>query len=248
MKPNEFIPFMAISTLSLCLSCCGAPQHGRAISSGLASASQESAFAATSQSPLEVSLTTDKDVYSSGAQGISEVTNDASFTIFLPGCSAFQRQQYDGTKWVDVTPEHLCIVEGTAIAIPSRGRARFSFLAKNPGIFRLNYQIAWGCLQGMPLSQASCSSHAFVHTPVFAVSFASGEVPLYTPQHVPECQHLGSKSEGWYWADTKARIAFASCAALGESRCKFVGTRSEGWYSDAGLIAWDNCHLMQTTK
>ncbi len=64
------------------------------------------------------------------------------------------------------------------------------------------------------------------------------------PSHRPVCDAIGSRSEGWYWADTGERIRFESCAGLDEPQCGAIGSRSEGWYSNGepALIAWDNCH------
>lgn len=64
----------------------------------------------------------------------------------------------------------------------------------------------------------------------------------------PVCDAVGSRSEGWYRADTHELICWANCAGL-EATCGAIGSRSEGWYTDAGhgciggggLIGWDNC-------
>ncbi len=62
--------------------------------------------------------------------------------------------------------------------------------------------------------------------------------------HRPECRAVGTRSEGWYWADTGQLIKYDQCADAGEPHCGAVGSRSEGWYADGyGLIVWDNCHL-----
>jgi hypothetical protein len=61
--------------------------------------------------------------------------------------------------------------------------------------------------------------------------------------HRPYCGAIGSRSEGWYWGDTRELIAYAACADLGEPECRAIGSRSEGWYtSDGGRITWDFCH------
>jgi hypothetical protein len=76
----------------------------------------------------------------------------------------------------------------------------------------------------------------------FSISRYSYEMP--DRDHRPVCSAIGSRSEGWYWADTGQLIRFENCARLDEPQCGAIGSRSEGWYSngDPALIAWDSCH------
>ena len=62
----------------------------------------------------------------------------------------------------------------------------------------------------------------------------------------PECEAIGTKSEGWYDSCTGKLIKWDNCDGC-FAVCKAVGTRSEGWYSscDGELITWDNCREVQ---
>jgi hypothetical protein len=68
------------------------------------------------------------------------------------------------------------------------------------------------------------------------------EEPPPAELHKPVCDAIGSRSEGWYWADTEQLIKYERCAEMSEPECGAIGSRSEGWYSDNGLITWDSCH------
>ncbi len=60
-------------------------------------------------------------------------------------------------------------------------------------------------------------------------------------KHVPECVNVGTRSEGWGWADG-AFIGWENCKGA-TAVCKNAGTNKEGFYSsaDGRLIALDGC-------
>jgi hypothetical protein len=79
----------------------------------------------------------------------------------------------------------------------------------------------------------------------------------WTRLHIPVCLFKGTRSEGWYWADSVAQnrnesnIVYAQCADAAAPQCEAIGSKSEGWYADNWrpnepsvsdrLIAWDIC-------
>jgi hypothetical protein len=65
---------------------------------------------------------------------------------------------------------------------------------------------------------------------------------ILSPDRHPFCGAVGSRSEGWYWADNNELIAYANCRDRSDAACRLIGSRSEGWYSDDDLITWHNCH------
>ncbi len=79
------------------------------------------------------------------------------------------------------------------------------------------------------------------------------EIPAssdYPPaERRPYCGAVGTRGEGWYWADTGELIKYAACADSPEPVCGAICSRSEGWYTDVdegfdGLIVWDFCRFV----
>ncbi len=68
------------------------------------------------------------------------------------------------------------------------------------------------------------------------------ECTTTTKPCVPECRHIGSKSEGWYNSCNDNRYKWEQCSQCkGQPMCDKIGTKSEGWYCDGNLIAWELC-------
>ncbi len=65
--------------------------------------------------------------------------------------------------------------------------------------------------------------------------------------HFPQCRAIGSRAEGWHWADTSVRIASAQCGGA-VVQCGAFGTRSEGWYTGGKLVASDTCATATTAR
>ncbi|MBN2493805.1 MAG: proprotein convertase P-domain-containing protein [Deltaproteobacteria bacterium] len=86
------------------------------------------------------------------------------------------------------------------------------------------------------LTDYSVQRYGFLLT---GYSYELGDLPS---DHRPFCGRIGTRSEGWYWADTDELIAWARCASMGEPVCSAIGSRSEGWFADGQLIVWDACH------
>ena len=114
-----------------------------------------------------------------------------------------------------------------------------------PGVCKQNPQIC--TMEFMPVCGCDGVTYPSKCTAASAgTDYATlGECEKPEPtDHRPVCRATGSRSEGWYWADTGALIKWASCAQSTEPKCAAIGSRSEGWYADSGLITWDNCRAV----
>ncbi|MBK8169588.1 MAG: hypothetical protein IPK60_04505 [Sandaracinaceae bacterium] len=52
------------------------------------------------------------------------------------------------------------------------------------------------------------------------------------PAHRPECQNIGTRSEGWYWVDTGDLICWTSCASSTPVCETRTGAGGTGWFTD----------------
>lgn len=97
---------------------------------------------------------TDHDRYQTGVVGTSTLRNElASTTLYLGGCGHFDYEKLVGSEWVSQGPDFLCVWEGFAQPVAPGQVVTDSFVARDPGVWRLRYAVGLGCSASAPLSQ-----------------------------------------------------------------------------------------------
>jgi hypothetical protein len=105
----------------------------------------------------------------------------------------------------------------------------------------------FGCSPPNPaVDNRVCGCNGFTlvdrcHAYMLGASIAH-EGPCETDECRPECDAIGSRSEGWYDGCTEQRIDWDFCADC-TSECRLLGPSGEGWYSscDDSLIITADC-------
>ncbi len=146
---------------------------------------------------------TDDTVYQSGEVGEASFFNSfRKLTLWLGGCNAFVQQQLDAGAWLDRGGEIDCFWEGFAQPVAPRSERVDSFTARDPGVWRLAYDVGIGCRADQPLSAEYCDRITRITSNRFEVVATSDEETLcldsggawdplscghYTCGNFPEC-------------------------------------------------------------
>lgn len=116
-----------------------------------------------------VSITFDRASYPLSQQARGTVHNGTTTSVFLPGCSLFNREQQQSGAWVDRGPDRLCGSEGIAVELkPGASHGQGVYLHQ-PGKWRLTLRYGRGCLSGKPLSSAKCAGFGKAVSPAATV-------------------------------------------------------------------------------
>ena len=100
---------------------------------------------------------TDRDRYEVGDTGVVTFHNQLRTTLYLGGCNHFDYEKRVGDAWVSQGPDLACFWEGLAQPVVSGETVEDSIRARDPGTWRLRYDVGAGCSAGAPLSEAACS-------------------------------------------------------------------------------------------
>jgi hypothetical protein len=127
---------------------------------------------------------TDGVEYQVGEEGLTTLHNDhtrrqcrsrrgfpkrCNEPIYLPGCETFSYERMDGEQWVNMGPDVVCVWEGIVRPLAAGTALASPFVATEEGVWRLRYSIGLDCTEGVPMSEADCSSMKSVYTPAFSV-------------------------------------------------------------------------------
>ncbi|MFH1256653.1 MAG: hypothetical protein V1494_05165 [Candidatus Diapherotrites archaeon] len=127
-----------------------------------------------------VSVLTDKNEYSVGEKITVFIANDSNEGIFLPGCNEYTiGRQTDcltesdciGNDWEPVNQKE-CIWEGYALKIAGGETKTFEeTVGESWGLGGLKVRVDYsvGCVEGEPLSQASCADSNAVYSDEFSI-------------------------------------------------------------------------------
>ena len=146
---------------------------------------------------------TDSAQYAADAQGTAVLHNDTAADVFLPGCGDYYYDQLVDSVWTDWGPNVVCDWEG--YIRPLRAGDSFEsaigpFTSLEPGTWRVRFTVGHGCLEGVPMSEAACTSEEEVSTPPFEITAE------------PEC---GDPAVMALYGTCMASTDADACAALG---------------------------------
>lgn len=134
----------------------------------------------------EVSATTDADTFLPGETVPAYLRNDTNDTVYLPGCADYTVERFDGTTWLgsnldavecDTEGAARPVQEGTIYDIAHPGGAGLVYPPHTDlggptppvGMWRICFDVNYGCLPDRPISQAECTRHQKVCTASFTV-------------------------------------------------------------------------------
>jgi hypothetical protein len=115
-------------------------------------------------------VTLDKDSYTAGDKGTATLDNKGPVTAYLPGCSQFSYEKQVAGQWTDQGPAVVCVWEGNVVPVAAGSSHESAFTAKEAGIWRLRYLVAFGCTEGKPMSEADCKTQITIYSPQFLVA------------------------------------------------------------------------------
>lgn len=148
---------------------------------------------------------TDADLYEPGESGTATFLNlSRKATLWLGGCTTFVQEEWVGGEWVDRGGEFVCFWEGFARPVAPEESVVEPFVARDPGRWRLTYDVGFDCDPGAPLSQPNCRSLQRISSAPFEVADLGEEAlcqnsggtwdPLscgdYTCGAFPECDAI----------------------------------------------------------
>ena len=99
---------------------------------------------------------TDRDVYATGEPGTSTFTNQVAIPLYLGGCGHFDYEKRVGDAWVPQSPDVVCVWQGLAQPVPPGSAVTDDLRAREPGIWRLRYEVGAGCDSAAPLDAEHC--------------------------------------------------------------------------------------------
>ena len=147
----------------------------------------------------------DSRLYTEGDVGIAELENPfQSLTLWLGGCTAFVQEEWVEGEWVGRGGEFDCFWEGFAQPVAPKETREDKFVARDPGKWRLAYDVGFGCSADAPLSTDACRRVMRVPSRPFEVVAIDDEAlctgtggtwdPLscghYPCGFVPECEAI----------------------------------------------------------
>lgn len=113
---------------------------------------------------------TDEALYTAGEAGVATFYNPIQDPVFLPGCAPFVFEHSLDGAWNETGPPFHCVWEGTAVVVAWRESIETPFDAPaDSGVYRLRYDVGRNCKPDVPLSEAECEFHGFVHSEPFEV-------------------------------------------------------------------------------
>lgn len=100
---------------------------------------------------------TDQGLYASGDPGEATFENLLKhMPVWLGGCTAFVQERKAGGSWINEGGEFVCFFEGFASPVAPRSTQTDPFTARDPGTWRLAYDVGFGCQPDQPLSSEHC--------------------------------------------------------------------------------------------
>lgn len=117
----------------------------------------------------KVVVTVGKTEYQKGETVRISVKNNLAETVFLGGCNQFDLARKENNEWVMEQPLKMCVWEGNAVKIYSKGIAEYAFNASKLGTFRINVGYSQGCEDKKPVSQANCKADNIAYSAEFTV-------------------------------------------------------------------------------
>ncbi len=119
---------------------------------------------------------TDRDLYASCDVGTTEFWNTLGRkVVWLGGCNTFVQERWDGVQWVNQDGDIACFWEGFAQPVPAKESRSTSFTARDPGTWRLAYEVGFNCQADQPLRDQFCSHVTQVVTDEFKVLAADDD-------------------------------------------------------------------------
>lgn len=164
---------------------------------------------------------TDRDRYTVGESGVATFRNEAPTTVFLRGCDHFDYEMRVGAEWVSQGPDAVCVWEGFADPVPPGGSATDPITAREPGTWRLRYEVGIGCSETAPLDQEHCAAVGRIASNEFEV-LESGCVVSGCSGQICADEPWGSTCE---WLPHYACFREARCGRFGpEGACAWEPT------------------------
>ncbi len=119
----------------------------------------------------KVTVTTNRLSFATGEQAQGTVHNGTSGSVFLPGCSIFNREIKGAQgKWVDRGPVAVCGWEGNAMELkPGASETRVVTFGQS-GSWRLSLTYGLGCKKKKPMNAANCASSKVAVSPPVTVA------------------------------------------------------------------------------
>lgn len=118
-----------------------------------------------------VTVTVDRSAYPVATPVVVKVGNTSGRPVSLPGCANVTLQQYNEERdsFIPLAPKR-CEWEGNAVTVPPGDRT-FQFEPSHSAraILRAVVTYGIGCREGVPLSQARCSSIETAYSHTFVV-------------------------------------------------------------------------------
>jgi len=102
-----------------------------------------------------VSVSTDKDKYEPDQPITVIIHNRGHDLIFFGGCNDFTVEKWEGEWKVEI--QKICIWEGFPEKLSPGGKKSYEMRIEKEGTYRIRFEYGIGCVEGKPLSQASCS-------------------------------------------------------------------------------------------
>ncbi len=100
---------------------------------------------------------TDRDTYGTGEPGTSTFTNGLTIPLYLGGCGHFEYQKRVGDTWETQPSDVLCVWEGLAQPVAPGGVVTDDIRGREPGLWRLRYEVGAGCDPSGPLDPQHCA-------------------------------------------------------------------------------------------
>ena len=169
---------------------------------------------------------TDRDRYEVGESGVATFHNQLGVTLYLGGCGHFDYEKRIGDAWVSQGPDTVCVWAGFADPVPPGDVVVDPIRAREPGTWRLRYQIGAGCSESAPLGVVHCAVIDEIASNEFEVSESECVVGGCSGQFCAE-EPLASTCE---W------LPYYAC--FREARCgRFGPAGSCGWERTPELAA-----------
>jgi hypothetical protein len=118
---------------------------------------------------------TDTASYEAGQGGVASLHNETNRTAYLPGCATFNYERYQAGAWQNAGPNVVCIWEGYVRPVRANSIVDTNFSTGDAGTYRIRYNVAYGCTEGQPMSQAGCTSSEVVYTESYQVSCSAAQ-------------------------------------------------------------------------
>ena len=156
---------------------------------------------------------TDRDRYEVGEPGVVTLRNQLDATLYLAGCNHFDYQKRVGAEWVSQGGDLACVWEGFAEPLPPGAAAADPIRAREPGIWRLRYEVGGGCSETAPLERGACEALGETVSNEFEVVASSCRVGGCSGEICAE-EPLASPC---IWRPESACYRAASCGRFGAS-------------------------------